>query len=82
MVDDATYRELYPINDDLSVEEDDLGQEVMDFNSPPEDPFLLLLPEKIRGFGMHDKKWSTYKFSRREILIANSMSQPDYTNIE
>jgi hypothetical protein len=74
MVDDATYRELHSSDRDPSADEDDLGQEVMDSNNPPEDPFLLLLPETIRGFGMHDKKWSTCKISRREFPVAISMS--------
>jgi hypothetical protein len=24
---------------------------------PPDDPFILLLPDTIRGYGFHDKKW-------------------------
>ncbi|KAH8881711.1 P-loop containing nucleoside triphosphate hydrolase protein [Thozetella sp. PMI_491] len=31
----------------------------MDSDTPPEYPFQLLLPPKIWGFGLHDKKWRT-----------------------
>ncbi|RGP72192.1 p-loop containing nucleoside triphosphate hydrolase [Fusarium sporotrichioides] len=58
MVDMATYRELHnKENDQKSIEHGDLGQEAMNSDDPPDDTFVLLLPPRIRGFGLHDKKW-------------------------
>ncbi|OCL15053.1 P-loop containing nucleoside triphosphate hydrolase protein [Glonium stellatum] len=54
MIDTATYR---TIHSDDSLQRDDLGQDAMDLDDPPEGPFILLLPGKIRGYGFHDKKW-------------------------
>jgi hypothetical protein len=59
MVDMATYRELHSKEEvQTAVAQDDLGEGVMSSSEPPDDPFVLLLPPRIRGFGLHDKKWS------------------------
>ena len=58
MVDIKTHKELHAKeqgNDGPG--QDDLGKELMDSDTPPEDPFVLLLPPKILGYGLHDKKW-------------------------
>ncbi|KAF2456390.1 P-loop containing nucleoside triphosphate hydrolase protein [Lineolata rhizophorae] len=56
MVDISMHRQL---SDDSDIPEprDDLGQHAMDNDTPPEDPFVLLLPAYVKGFGFHDKKW-------------------------
>lgn len=62
MVDSATYRQMHA---NVSPQRDDLGPESMELDEPPQDPFILLLPSTIRGFGMGDKKWS--------MLVAGSL---------
>ncbi|KAI1739152.1 AAA family ATPase [Xylaria scruposa] len=58
VVDISTYKELHDKDKDQAVKaRDDLGEKAMNCQEPPEDPFLLLLPPKILGFGLHDKKW-------------------------
>ncbi|KAL6407257.1 hypothetical protein AUP68_10086 [Ilyonectria robusta] len=58
MIDMETYRELHGLNQNEEVRpESDLDKGSMDQKDPPEDPFLLLLPAKVRGYGLHDKKW-------------------------
>jgi hypothetical protein len=57
MVDDATYKLMH--GDEEPVE----GREELDENSMrtdalPAEPFVLLLPATIRGYGFHNKKWS------------------------
>ncbi|KAH7131854.1 AAA family ATPase [Dendryphion nanum] len=57
MIDTATYNLVHsenevPIHYDLSDEE-------FQSESSPEDPFLLLLPPTIKGFGFQNKKWTT-----------------------
>ncbi|OQE14584.1 hypothetical protein PENSTE_c034G03910 [Penicillium steckii] len=42
---------------ELPRQRDDLGHEVMSKDHPPDDPFPLLLPAEIIGFGFHDRKW-------------------------
>lgn len=57
MVDNTMYKQLH---DDESENEpqDDLEQIVISSDQMPPRPFCLLLPATIRGFGLHDKKWS------------------------
>ncbi|KAM5341918.1 hypothetical protein ACJ41O_014949 [Fusarium nematophilum] len=60
MVDMATYRELHSKErGETAVAQGDLGEEVMNSSEHPDDPFIMLLPARIRGFGLHDKKWRT-----------------------
>lgn len=59
MIDMETYRELHGLNQNEEIRpESDLDKESMDQEDLPEDPFRLLLPAKVRGYGLHDKKWS------------------------
>ncbi|KAI1752740.1 P-loop containing nucleoside triphosphate hydrolase protein [Xylaria castorea] len=57
VVDIGTYKELHAKDQKVTNARDDLGEEAMNLEEPPKDPFLLLLPPKILGFGLHDKKW-------------------------
>jgi hypothetical protein len=58
MIDILMYRQLHSEESDETVLRDDLGQEAMDQDEPPDGPFTLLLPANIWGFGFHNKKWS------------------------
>ncbi|KAK2788361.1 hypothetical protein FQN52_006685 [Onygenales sp. PD_12] len=58
MIDMNTHMQMHGKSKD-TIERDDLGQEAMDKAEPPEDPFVLLLPAEILGFGFNDKKWRT-----------------------
>ncbi|GAB1312745.1 hypothetical protein MFIFM68171_02955 [Madurella fahalii] len=65
MIDTMTYKDLHSKdNTEMAKSRDDLGEERMNSDTPPEDPFVLLLPPKIFGFGIHDKKW-------RKLLVKN-----------
>lgn len=61
MVDDVTYKLMHGEGDDEENMEDRelLDEGRMSTEEPPEDPFVLLLPATIRGYGFHNKKWST-----------------------
>ena len=58
MVDIQTYKQLHG---DTEVETDghktELEAGLMENDTPPSDTFLLQLPRRILGFGLHDKKW-------------------------
>jgi hypothetical protein len=60
MVDNATYRQMHPEDSEIAPPRNALGREAMDSDKPPADPFVLLLPAHIRGYGMHNKKWSKF----------------------
>lgn len=55
MIDISTYRELH--KDAAPSSKDELGEAAMGQDEPPNDPFVLLLPHRVHGFGIHDKKW-------------------------
>jgi hypothetical protein len=59
MIDDATYKLMHGAE---AVDEygEELDEESMRAEEPPADPFVLLLPATIRGFGFHNKKWSKF----------------------
>ncbi|KAK4207537.1 P-loop containing nucleoside triphosphate hydrolase protein [Rhypophila decipiens] len=75
MVDMATYLELHQKESTAtggqsslhhvqglagdSREEDIISDELINDENPPGESFLLLLPSKILGFGLHDKKWKS-----------------------
>lgn len=58
MIDMSAYRTLHvdtvPAPD---PDRENLSSLAMDREEPPEDPFVLLLPASVKGFGFHDKKW-------------------------
>jgi hypothetical protein len=60
MVDDTTYKQMHPEDSVVAPPGNALGQLEMRAEQPPAGPFLLLLPAQIRGYGMHDKKWSEF----------------------
>ncbi|XDG05445.1 hypothetical protein ABKA04_005060 [Annulohypoxylon sp. FPYF3050] len=61
MIDIKTYRTLhnnkYPVIRDEERIVDQLGEEAMSKDKPPEDYFELLLPPTIKGFNLRTKKW-------------------------
>ena len=58
MVDITTYKELHMKGQNVEAPgRDDLGEELMESEDPPGGSFVLLLPPKILGYGLHDKKW-------------------------
>jgi len=60
MVDMETYQQMHGQGAmDQPPERDELGQDAMDKNHPPDEYFPMLLPAEIYGFGFHDRKWST-----------------------
>jgi uncharacterized protein DUF7025/ATPase family protein associated with various cellular activities (AAA) len=54
MIDMAMYIQLHARE---LAQQDDLSPKTMYADSPPDDPFVLLLPSKIRGYGFVDKEW-------------------------
>lgn len=59
MIDMQTYHQMHPKE---SEEVDDPGlpldPEAMRSVDIPDDPFALLLPAHVLGYGLQDKKWS------------------------
>ncbi|KAH4220692.1 hypothetical protein HBI24_152420 [Parastagonospora nodorum] len=65
MIDTATYKLMHgggegDENEDDSAAEarTDLDEHIMGNNDIPPEPFALLLPAFIRGYGFHNKKWN------------------------
>ena len=58
MVDLATFYKMHPDKLPHSRLRDDLGVEASAREQPPGGNFLLLLPSKVQGFNMQEKKWS------------------------
>jgi len=53
-----TYKHIHEDSEaDHGFREGELDQRLMDSETPPSDEFTLQLPSRIRGFGLHDKKW-------------------------
>jgi hypothetical protein len=64
MVDDMTYRLMHGDGDEEPDEDrDELDEDSIHADHLPAEPFVLLLPATIRGYGFHNKKWS--KFSHQ-----------------
>lgn len=57
-MDTTTYKVLH--REDKSAVQGDLSVVDMQPDEPPADPFVLLLPANIPGFGFHTKVWSKY----------------------
>ena len=64
MIDPATQNKLHPKDRSKEPLQDDLGPEWMHSDEPPPDPFLLLLPRKIHGFNMQNKRWEELEVDR------------------
>jgi hypothetical protein len=59
MIDVETYNKLHPeLREAKPPNQDDLGHAAMASDTPPDGVFTLLLPNKIVGFSMQEKKWS------------------------
>lgn len=57
MVDFTICSELHPTETYATSQDEDIETEIIKRDKLPEDPFLLLLPAGIIGYGVHDKKW-------------------------
>jgi hypothetical protein len=68
MIDIGIYKKMHlnPNSIDLP-NRDDLGPEVMASDTPPGDNFTLLLPSKLVGFNMQEKKWGKYHTATASI---------------
>ncbi|KAH7094543.1 AAA family ATPase [Paraphoma chrysanthemicola] len=57
MVDAETYKLMHseeePPSDRIELEDS-----IMNAEDPPPEPFSLLLPSRLRGYGFHNKKWN------------------------
>lgn len=75
MIDVATYHDLHSKEQgQANVSQNDLSEELMASDEAPEGPFVLLLPSKIRGFGLHDKKWSKKRLVITQIGVPKMAS--------
>jgi hypothetical protein len=62
MVDTETYKLMHS-SDDEQISHSEISEETLKAANPPEGSFALMLPPTIRGFGFHNKKWSTPSYS-------------------
>jgi hypothetical protein len=63
MVDDTTYKLMHGDRDEeLEEYREVLDEGSMHADELPAEPFVLLLPATIRGYGFHNKKWSKSSF--------------------
>ncbi len=63
MVDVNTYRQMHPAESDQELATDEeMRLQGVDMSSDdfPSEPFCIMLPSTIRGYGFHDKRWSKY----------------------
>ena len=68
MVDTETYN-LMHISEDVNHDRTELSGDEMRAAKPPAEPFILLLPATIRGYGFHNKKWSKHISVRQYITM-------------
>ncbi|KAH8792357.1 AAA family ATPase [Hyaloscypha sp. PMI_1271] len=74
MIDLKTYRELHKSNKPNSTDEappDDLGEEAMEKDSPPDATFLYLVPPTIKGYNLKRKKWLELQVDRIAEVVWN-----------
>jgi hypothetical protein len=60
MIDIAMYKRMHQsgLSDQSTAPGDKSRQlDLSNQEHPPNDPFIFLLPDTIRGYGFHDKKW-------------------------
>lgn len=55
--------------DEEPSEHDTLADDLMNAEQPPPEPFTLLLPARIRGYGFHNKKWSAFNSYSIGLLL-------------
>jgi hypothetical protein len=59
MIDTTAYNVMHgDKNEEPEVDRIELDADAMRTDNVPSEPFLLLLPIKIRGYGFHNKNWS------------------------
>lgn len=59
MIDTTTYKLMHGTEDEEpAADRVDLDEDTMRVDNVPAEPFVLLLPATIRGYGFHNKKWS------------------------
>jgi hypothetical protein len=56
MIDMEAYKVMHGSEDDPGMH-NELDDTAMQSRHPPAEPFVLLLPVSIRGYGFHNKKW-------------------------
>lgn len=69
MIDMKTYQKLHS-NADGSITSiyGRLDDGAMSQSAPPDEEFLLLLPQTILGYNLRQKKWGMYVFSLRGLV--------------
>lgn len=73
MIDPKTYARLHG-RYDRDEDEGDLPESTFESDTPPEDPFVLLLPATMKGFKMHDKKWVDLDVARVSDVTWNTQA--------
>jgi len=58
MIDAAAFAQSLPTDSNRTQLKDELIPSVLASEEPPGEDFTLLLPAEIRGFHMHEKRWS------------------------
>ena len=57
MVDMTTYKLMHG-EEEVDPERTELRHDETQGEEIPTEPFVLLLPATVKGFGLHNKKWS------------------------
>ena len=73
MIDPKTYVRLHG-RYDRDEDKGDLLESAFESDTPPEDPFVLLLPPTMKGFKMHDKKWVDLDVARVSDVTWNTQA--------
>ena len=69
MIDIGIYKKMHPNSSNYNtLNRDDLGPEAMASDIPPGGAFTLLLPSKLIGFNMQEKKWGKYRSDSTRIV--------------
>jgi hypothetical protein len=58
MIDMETYHHSHSKDEDSDQRQRQPETLDMDRDKPPSEGFAIMLPPRILGFGLHDKKWS------------------------
>jgi len=60
MIDMNIYNKMHPKKQDQDFTRVELRDDEMLSHTLPAEPFALLLPEKVIGYGFHNKSWCMY----------------------
>jgi hypothetical protein len=77
MIDFNTYRQMHPSKSQQPLASNaEMREQGVDMGSddPPSEPFCILLPPTILGYGFHDKKWSENLFQRPSVCKGGSLT--------